>query len=147
MARVNPKTQKKMLRHAKGNTEGTWREHGNIQGNRAGTLAYAKMAAHTADPAEYAQPPCRVAGKYVAPCPLCGRELSLKTLRYKHFCGDGARDTEAHSLSQQAAAEKAVRERMRARSAATVHPSAPVGSGATSAQEQRWQNLLAASFR
>ena len=105
------------------------------------------MAAHTADSAEYAQPPCRLAAKYVAPCPLCGRELSLKTLRYKHFCGGGARDTEAHSLSQQAAAEKAVRERMRARVAATVTPSAPVGSSAPSAQEQRWRNLLASSLR
>jgi hypothetical protein len=106
------------------------------------------MAAHTANSAEYAQPPCRVAAKYVAPCPLCGRELSLKTLRYKHFCGDGPpRDVETHSLSQQAAAEKAVRDGMRPRSAAPVHPSAPVGLPALSAQEQRWQGLFAASLR
>ena len=136
-----------MLREVKGNTKGTRRERGNTHGNTAGTPRNAKMAAQAADPAEYAQPPCRVAGKYVAPCPLCGRELSLKTLRYKHFCGDGARDTEAHSLSQQAAAEKAVRERMRARSAATVTPSAPVGLSAPSAQERRWQGLFEASLR
>jgi hypothetical protein len=105
------------------------------------------MAAHTANSAEYAQPPCRVAAKYVAPCPLCGRELSLKTLRYKHFCGDGPpRDVEAHSLAQQAAAVKAVQERMRAMSAATVNPSAHVGLTAPPAREQQWQNLFAASL-
>jgi hypothetical protein len=105
------------------------------------------MAAHTANSAEYAQPPCRTAAKYVAPCPLCGRELSLKTLRYKHFCGDGPpRDVEAHSLAQQAAAVKAVQERMRAMSAATV--SQPhVGLVTPSAQAQQWQGLLAASLR
>jgi hypothetical protein len=106
------------------------------------------MAAHTADSAEYAQPPCRIAAKYVSPCPLCGRELSLKTLRYKHFCGDGPpRDVEAHSLAQQAAAIKAVQERMRAMSAATVNPSAHVGLTAPPAREQQWQGLLAASLR
>jgi hypothetical protein len=106
------------------------------------------MATHAADSAEHAQPPCRLAAKYVAPCPLCGRELSLKTLRYKHFCGDGPpRDVEAHSMSQQAAAIKAVQERMRAMSAATVNPSAHVGLTASPAHEQRWQNLLAASLR
>jgi hypothetical protein len=106
------------------------------------------MAAHTANSAEYAQPPCRIAAKYVAPCPLCGRELSLKTLRYRHFCGDGPpRDVEAHSLAQQAAAVKAVQERMRAMSAATVKTSAPVGLVTPSAQAQQWQGLLAASLR
>ena len=95
------------------------------------------MAAHTADSAEYAQPPSRLAAKYVAPCPLCGRELSLKTLRYKHFCGDGPpRDVEAHSLAQQAAAVRAVQERMRAMSAATVKTSAHVGSIAPLTQAQ-----------
>ena len=33
-----------------------------------------------------APPPCRVAAQYFAPCPLCGRELRLKTLRYSHVC-------------------------------------------------------------
>jgi hypothetical protein len=103
------------------------------------------MAAQTASSAEFAQPPCRVAAKYVAPCPLCGRELSLKTLRYKHFCGEGpARDKESHARAQQAAAEKAVRERMRARSVATA-TSAPVLS-APAAQQQGWHNLLTASL-
>ena len=101
------------------------------------------MAAQTADSAETAQPPCRAAGKYVAPCPLCGRELSLKTLRYRHLCSGAQLDTAAHALSQQAAAEKAVRERMRARSAATVS-SAP-GVAAPSAH-QVWSNLLTASL-
>ncbi len=62
----------------------------------------------------------------MAPCPLCGRELSLKTLRYRHLCSGAQRDAEAHALSQQAAAERALRERMRARSAATVS-STPLG--------------------
>jgi len=48
---------------------------------------------------------------------------------------------------QQAAAVKAVRERMRARSAASIRPSAPVGLSAPSAQEQRWQGLFEASLR
>jgi hypothetical protein len=106
------------------------------------------MATHAANSAEHAQPPCRIAAKYVAPCPLCGRELSLKTLRYKHFCGDGPpRDVEAHSMSQQAAAIKAVQERMRAMSAATVKTSAPVDSITPSTPAQKWQGLLAASLR
>jgi hypothetical protein len=42
---------------------------------------------------------------------------------------------------------KAVRERMRAMSAATVSPSAPIGLSAPSAQHQQWQGLLAASLR
>jgi hypothetical protein len=79
---------------------------------------------------------------------LCGRTLSLKTLRYKHFCGDSPpRDTEAHALSQQAAAEKALRERMRARSTAPVEPTAHLDLFTPSAQQQGWQNLLKASLR
>jgi hypothetical protein len=93
------------------------------------------MAAEPAEPAEFAQPPCREAGKYVAPCPLCGRTLSLKTLRYRHVCWGAQLDTEAHALSQQAAAEKAVRLRMAARAAAS--PGAPA---------QKWSALLAASL-
>jgi hypothetical protein len=73
--------------------------------------------------------------------------MSLKNLRYRHFCGEGPpRDVEAHSLSQQAAAVKAVQERMRAMSAATVKTSAHVGLAAPS-QTQQWQGLLAASLR
>ncbi len=81
----------------------------------------------------------------MAPCPLCGRELSLKTLRYRHLCSGAQRDTEAHARTQQAAAEKALRERMRARSAATVS-STPLGLAAPSARQQVWSNLLAASL-
>ena len=83
-------------------------------------------------------------------CPLCRRSLTVKTLRYKHICGDGPlRNEEEHALSQQEAAEKAVRERMRARGAAPVKPSAPVGLSATprSPQQLGWQSLLAASLR
>jgi hypothetical protein len=73
--------------------------------------------------------------------------MSLKNLRYRHFCGEAPpRDVEAHSLAQQAAAVKAVQERMRAVSAATVKTSTPVGSIAPPAREQQWQNLLAASL-
>ncbi len=32
-------------------------------------------------------PPCRRAGQYSSPCPLCGRVVLLKTLRYSHRCG------------------------------------------------------------
>jgi len=32
-------------------------------------------------------PPCRAAGRYVAPCPRCGRRVTMKTLRYSHVCG------------------------------------------------------------
>jgi hypothetical protein len=72
--------------------------------------------------------------------------MSLKNLRYRHFCGEGPpRDVEAHSLSQQAAAVKAVQERMRAMKA-VVEPSASVGLTAPS-PEQKWQGLFAASLR
>ncbi len=51
-------------------------------------------------------PPCRAAALYVVPCPLCGREVRLKTLRYTHKCGrnfnTGARAQEQHKLAEAA---------------------------------------------
>ena len=32
-------------------------------------------------------PPCRVAAMAIVPCPLCGRQVTTKTLRYSHKCG------------------------------------------------------------
>ena len=31
-------------------------------------------------------PPCRAASRYMVTCPLCGRRLQIKTLRYSHVC-------------------------------------------------------------
>ena len=32
-------------------------------------------------------PPCRAAGRYMTSCPMCGRSVQLKTLKYTHQCG------------------------------------------------------------
>ena len=53
-------------------------------------------------------------------------------------------------MTQQEAAERAVCEKMRARGAAPVKPSAPIGlhtSPPRSSQQLGWQSLLSASLR
>ena len=62
------------------------------------------------DPEEYI-PPCRLAGFYRAPCPLCGRQLTLKVLRYSHKCGRSF-DPEKRALELQIEATKATNARM-----------------------------------
>jgi hypothetical protein len=56
-------------------------------------------------------PPCRLAGFYRAPCPLCGRQLTLKALRYSHVCGRSF-DSAERAREQQITAEDAVKDRM-----------------------------------
>ncbi len=56
-------------------------------------------------------PPCRHAGLFIAACPLCGRQLRLKTLRYTHVCGRSF-DPAHRALELQAAAEQAINTRM-----------------------------------
>ena len=56
-------------------------------------------------------PPCRLAGFYMAPCPLCGRKLTLKALRYTHVCGRSF-DPAQRAREQQIAAEQAIKDRM-----------------------------------
>ena len=58
-------------------------------------------------------PPCREANFFIAPCPRCGRQLRLKTLRYSHVCGRSF-NIEQRAEEHQAAAEKALNARMRA---------------------------------
>ena len=56
-------------------------------------------------------PPCRAAALYVVPCPLCGREVRLKTLRYTHKCGRNF-NTSARAQEQHKLAEAAILARM-----------------------------------
>ena len=56
-------------------------------------------------------PPCRLAGLFRAPCHRCGRQLTLKSLRYTHVCGRSF-DPVRRAREQQVAAEKAVNDRM-----------------------------------
>ena len=56
-------------------------------------------------------PPCRLAGFYRAPCPLCGRQLTLKGLLYSHKCGRSF-DPAQRAREQQIAAEQAIKDRM-----------------------------------
>ena len=62
------------------------------------------------DPEEYI-PPCRLAGFYRAPCPLCGRQLTLKVLRYSHLCGRSF-NPQKRALELQIEATKAINARM-----------------------------------
>ena len=64
----------------------------------------------TDDEEEY-RPPCREAGMFIAPCPMCGRQLRLKTLRYSHVCGRSF-NVDQRAAEQQLAAEKAIKLRM-----------------------------------
>ena len=91
--------------HKKGNIH-------KMNGTPAGTPAEtpAETPAGTPDDNEYL-PPCRQAGFCLAPCPRCGRELTLKTLRYTHVCGRSF-DPEQRAHELQAAAEKAINARM-----------------------------------
>ena len=57
-------------------------------------------------------PPCRLAGFYRAPCPLCGRLLTLKCQLYSHECGRSF-DPAQRALEQQIAAEQAIKDRMK----------------------------------
>ena len=56
-------------------------------------------------------PPCRAAALAIVPCPLCGRQVTTKTLRYSHRCGRSFH-TEAREEEQRKLAESAVRARM-----------------------------------
>ncbi len=56
-------------------------------------------------------PPCRVAAKYRTNCPQCGRQVSLKTLRYTHMCHRTHRPNE-RALEQLELAETAVLQRI-----------------------------------
>jgi len=56
-------------------------------------------------------PPCRLAAMAIVPCPLCGRQVTTKTLRYSHQCGRSFH-TEAREEEQRKLAENAVRARM-----------------------------------
>ena len=56
-------------------------------------------------------PPCRLAGFSRAPRPLCGRQLTLKALRYTHVCSRSF-DPAQQAREQQIAAECSVKDRM-----------------------------------
>ena len=56
-------------------------------------------------------PPCRLAGFYKAPCPLCGRQLTLKCLLYSHKCARSF-DPAQRALEQQALAHDVIKARM-----------------------------------
>ena len=56
-------------------------------------------------------PPCRLAAMAIVPCPLCGRQVTTKTLRYSHQCGRSYH-TEAREEEQRKLAESAVLARM-----------------------------------
>ena len=55
--------------------------------------------------------PCRLAGFYRAPCPLCGRKLTLKCFLYSHKCGRSF-DPAERAREQQILAHDAIHTRM-----------------------------------
>jgi len=67
-------------------------------------------AMSTSSDEEY-QPPCRQAARYLTQCPLCGRRVQLKTLKYSHRCGRSF-DPAKRALEQQRFAEIALKSRM-----------------------------------
>ena len=57
------------------------------------------------------QPPCRQAERYLTQCPMCGRNMQLKTLRYSHVCGRSF-DPTKRALEQQRLAIAALKARL-----------------------------------
>ena len=55
-------------------------------------------------------PPCRAAGRYVTSCPMCGRSVQLKTLKYTHQCGRSF-DVAKRAAEQQKSAIEALKTR------------------------------------
>ena len=55
--------------------------------------------------------PCREASRYMVACPLCGRRVQVKTLRFSHRCGRNF-DPAVRAREQAAAAAEAVKRRM-----------------------------------
>ena len=56
-------------------------------------------------------PPCREAARYMVACPLCGRRVQVKTLRFSHKCGRNF-DPAVRAREQAAIAAEAVKRRM-----------------------------------
>jgi len=76
----------------------------------AGTVKIAD--AGTADIAEEIyMPPCRAAALEIAPCPLCGRLLRIKTLTYSHQCKRSFHLND-RVTEQRTSADKAILQRM-----------------------------------
>ena len=66
----------------------------------------------SSDDEYFMEPPCREAARHVVACPICGRRLQIKTLRYSHVCGRSFNALE-RAAEQKKAAEAAVMERAR----------------------------------
>ncbi len=56
-------------------------------------------------------PPCRLAGLYRTPCPLCGRQVTIKCFLYSHVCARSF-DPAERAREQQILAEQAIKDRM-----------------------------------
>lgn len=56
-------------------------------------------------------PPCRQAEVFITACPLCRREMRVKTLMYSHKCGRSF-DPAERAREQQTLAENAIKMRM-----------------------------------
>ena len=64
------------------------------------------------DEEEEYMPPCRAAALAIVSCPLCGRQVTAKTLRYSHKCGRSFHPEEREEEHRKLA-ELAVLSRMR----------------------------------
>ena len=56
-------------------------------------------------------PPCRQAEVFITACPLCRKEMRVKTLMYSHKCGRSF-DPAERAREQQTLAENAIKMRM-----------------------------------
>lgn len=104
------------------------------------------VASSEEDACTPALPPCRAAAKYVSPCPLCGRRVTLKTLRYAHVCGRNFNE-EARAVEQQKIAEAALLARMQQQKRNTEHSQTQLGEHGTENNQQKWQNLFNMSYK
>ena len=80
---------------------------GTAAGTNAGTN---DQPTSSEDGSEY-QPPCRVAEQTLAACPICWRQMRIKTLRYSHRCSRSFHNDE-RAAEQLIIASAVVRARM-----------------------------------
>jgi hypothetical protein len=116
----------------------------------ARTLDNTEAGTSSGEEEEEYMPPCRAAEQSIVPCPLCGRQVKIKTLRYSHRCARTFHTNE-RAQEQRKLADTAVLARMGQSVEQLVahrrETAQPVAHGLETAQtlnnkQHRYANLL-----
>ena len=123
------------MRNVRGKIKGM---SGTVQGTAEITDDDASLAMW--EPPE--QPPCRKAALHVVMCPVCGRQLQIKTLRYSHICGRSFKPRE-RAVDQKKAADTAILARMAHITRMQEHAAQPIQTQERSAESKQWHFSIA----